>query len=169
MDESEKDSNMFRPEAKVSISSPEQLDSYIKVANPSLWVTLAAVVLFLIVVIVWSFTGTLIRTVDCEGIVRDGAVDVFISSSERDLFYVGQSATVLDQEGAVIESLSTVPVSKKEASEGLANDYEVSQLEINDWNYVARISLPMPIDEGEIVPVRLDHNIKPITLIFGSR
>ena len=41
------------------ISSPEQMNDYIRVANPSVWMILAAIIVLLIGVCVWGMYGQL--------------------------------------------------------------------------------------------------------------
>jgi hypothetical protein len=46
--------NIFRKQSIDRISSPEQLNDYIKVSNPSIWIILTAVIVLLAAVLVWS-------------------------------------------------------------------------------------------------------------------
>ena len=46
--------NIFRKESLDKMSSPEKLNDYIKVSNPSVWVILGAIAVLLIAVVVWS-------------------------------------------------------------------------------------------------------------------
>ncbi|MCR5735988.1 MAG: hypothetical protein K6G22_15420 [Lachnospiraceae bacterium] len=55
----EKNSNLFREKSLERISSPEQLDDYIKVVSPGIWLMLGAIILLLVGVIVWSALGTI--------------------------------------------------------------------------------------------------------------
>ncbi|MCL2839926.1 MAG: hypothetical protein FWE05_04055 [Defluviitaleaceae bacterium] len=48
--------NIFRKESLDKMSSPEKLNDYIKVSNPSVWIILGAIAIMLISVIVWSIT-----------------------------------------------------------------------------------------------------------------
>ena len=45
---------LFRKNAIDHISSPEQLDDYIKVSNPRAWMILAVILLCLIGLFIWS-------------------------------------------------------------------------------------------------------------------
>lgn len=38
------------------ISSPDEIDDYMKVTSPSVWVVLAAIILILVAIFVWSVT-----------------------------------------------------------------------------------------------------------------
>ena len=50
--------SIFRQKSLKRISSPEQLNDYIRVTRPSVWLVLAAVILLLAGIIVWSILGT---------------------------------------------------------------------------------------------------------------
>ena len=51
-------SDLFREKSLERISSPEQLDDYIRVTTPSVWLVLIATVILLVGIIIWSFFGT---------------------------------------------------------------------------------------------------------------
>ncbi len=55
--------SIFRKKSLDRVSSPEQLNDYIKVATPGMWMVLLSVVIFLIGVIVWGAMGKLETTV----------------------------------------------------------------------------------------------------------
>ena len=50
---------IFRQKNIDKVSSPEKLDDYIRVTTPSVWITLAAIVVLLAGVIVWGIFGEL--------------------------------------------------------------------------------------------------------------
>jgi len=48
--------NIFRKDNLERMSSPEKLNDYIKVSNPSVWIVLAAIGIMLAAVVVWGIT-----------------------------------------------------------------------------------------------------------------
>ena len=50
---------IFRQKSIDKVSSPEKLDDYIRVTTPSVWITLAAIVILLAGFIVWGIFGEL--------------------------------------------------------------------------------------------------------------
>ena len=50
---------LFRQKSIDKVSSPEKLDDYIRVTTPSVWITLAAIVILLAGTIVWGTLGEL--------------------------------------------------------------------------------------------------------------
>ena len=51
------DKNIFREKSLERISSPDQLNEYIKVSSPGVWVAMLAVVIFLVGVLYWAVNG----------------------------------------------------------------------------------------------------------------
>lgn len=59
--------NLFRRNSLERISSPEQLNEYIRVTNPGIWLILIGFFAILIAVGIWAFTGTIPETVRLTG------------------------------------------------------------------------------------------------------
>ncbi len=51
-------SGIFRKNSIERVSSPEQLNDYIRVTTPSVWVVLAALIILLAGILAWSIFGT---------------------------------------------------------------------------------------------------------------
>lgn len=51
-------SELFRKKSLERISSPEQLDEYIRVTTPSVWIVLLAIVVLLVGMLAWGTMGT---------------------------------------------------------------------------------------------------------------
>ncbi|MCR5005933.1 MAG: hypothetical protein K6A77_08505 [Clostridiales bacterium] len=68
--------SIFRKETLDRISSPEQLTDYLRVTNPGIWVVLAAVILLLAGILVWSAVGTLETTVDATVVVEQNEATI---------------------------------------------------------------------------------------------
>ena len=66
-------SQLFREKSMERVSSPEQLNDYIRVANPSVWLALAAVVFLLVGICVWGIFGQLdtVKESDIGTVSRD--------------------------------------------------------------------------------------------------
>lgn len=51
-------SELFRKKSLDRVSSPEQLNDYIQVTSPSVWLVLAAIILLIVGMLAWSVLGT---------------------------------------------------------------------------------------------------------------
>lgn len=67
-----KRSDIFRQKSIERISSPEDLNQYLKVVNPSGWAVLISVLLILAGMLVWCFVGNIERKIDVEAKVSEG-------------------------------------------------------------------------------------------------
>ena len=68
--------SLFREKAMEKISSPENLDDYIHVTRPSVWLMLAAVILILFGLLIWSTTADIESFATGTAEVRDGKMYV---------------------------------------------------------------------------------------------
>ena len=62
--------SVFRQKNIDRVSSPEQLNDYIRVTTPSVWLVLAALVLLLIGMLAWSVLGT-VEATDVNGVTKE--------------------------------------------------------------------------------------------------
>lgn len=60
-------SDLFRKKSIERVSSPEQLNDYVKVSSPGIWAVLAAVLILLAGAFVWGILGRLETTVPAVG------------------------------------------------------------------------------------------------------
>ena len=72
---------VFRKKTLDRISSPEVLTDYLKVTNPGVWVVLAAVIVLLCGIFVWSCVGTLETKEKASVIVEDHSAIVVLTDS----------------------------------------------------------------------------------------
>lgn len=59
--------SIFRKKSLERISSPEEIDDYMKVTSPSMWLVLGAILLLLAALIFWSITARIESTVVVDG------------------------------------------------------------------------------------------------------
>ena len=70
------DQNLFRKKSIDRISSPEQLNDYLRVTSPSVWVILAAIVVLLAGLLIWSSVATIESYVEGTGEVKKGVMTI---------------------------------------------------------------------------------------------
>ena len=88
--------DLYRKSALEKISSPDQLDTMLKISSPLSWLALAGAALIVVVTVIWSFAGRIPMTVTTTGIVAgpDGTnavysnvagtvVNVFVSRGDK--------------------------------------------------------------------------------------
>ena len=70
------DQKLYREKSLDRISSPEQLNDYLHVTNASVWVILAAVVILLIGMLIWSSVTTIESYTEGTGEVNGGVMTI---------------------------------------------------------------------------------------------
>lgn len=135
---------LFRKTSLDNISSPDQLNDYIKVSNPRIWMVLAALFILLASVIIWGFAGSLLTTIRCDGVMQNGEAVCYVSAEEAAQFKPGQSISV--DSGSVtltgqITSVASIPLSAEEIAAELRSDYLVQKLAGPDFAVKVTITL----------------------------
>lgn len=130
--------DLFRKKSLDKIKSPEQLNDYVRVANPGVWLLLCAVVVLLIGFCVWGIFGQIKTTVPAQITVDSGKI-ICTVDGDIDKIEAGMTVEVGDTNG-VVKSV----------------DAESGLVEID-------ISLSNGVYEGEIVT----ENIAPLSFVFN--
>lgn len=79
----EEKTSIFRKKPLDEISSPEQLNDYLRVTTPGVWAVLAAVIVMLIGLFAWSMSGNLETVAEGVAVVEDGKARITVIGSDR--------------------------------------------------------------------------------------
>lgn len=74
-------SDLFRKKSMEKVTSPEQLNDYIRVSNPGVWTVLAAVVILLAGACVWGVFGRLDSAVQTAGTAENGEIVCYVKAA----------------------------------------------------------------------------------------
>lgn len=158
---------MYREKSMERVSSPEQLNDYIRVTNPSVYLLLGAVIIFLICVCIWCVTGTLDITVEAKGYSDGKKLYCYLDDEEIQYVQAGMEVQTEDGKGRV-EKVGEVPEDFQNMVQRLGGENMVHALRIPDeaWWYLVTISkekLSVGIADVSIVTER----ISPAAFIFN--
>ena len=153
---------LFRKKSVDRVSSPEQLNDYIRVANPSVWMVLAAVVILLAGVIVWGCIGHLDTTLSTAVVCENGEAVIYVKEADAEKVEVGMTVRVGDEEYAIGE-ISTEPIRVDETISEYA--IHASGLTAGEWVYVVKVNGDFTdgVQKAEIVI----ESISPISFILN--
>lgn len=156
------ESNVFRQKSIEQVSSPEQLNDYIKATNPGVWIILAAVATLLVGFIVWGTVGTLETKLNVAAVSDSGTVTCYVK--ETDLSDIGTDNTVrIDGSEYNVASISDLPIPVDDSF----TDYTlyIGDLTTGEWVYTVTLSsgLPDGVYEAEIVT----DSVSPISFLFN--
>ena len=162
---------LFKKSSVERISSPEKLNDYIQVANPSIWMILSAIILLMLAVGIWGFFGSVSSTATVNGLAVDGKVICYINTNAGINVQPGMQVAISGDKGTVtgeVTEISSIPLSYAEATSGIESDYAVYALGIADWNTQAVISADTELTDGAIYLLSITtQSLRPIDLVFN--
>lgn len=155
---------IFRKKSLDRVSSPEELNDYIKVTSPGVWIVLAAVLFMIAGFIVWGVVGRLETKINSVAVSVQGTVVCYVRESEIDKVDKGDIVRIGEREYAV-ESISGEPI-KAEVGEELSEyAMRVGGLSVGEWVYRVQFAgeLPAGVYGASIVT----GSVSPITFLFN--
>ena len=73
---SEREKTLYNKKALDQIRSPEQMNGYLKVTTPQVWIILAAVIFLLAGLLAWASVGELETTVRASAVIENGTARI---------------------------------------------------------------------------------------------
>ena len=99
----QQEQQLFRKESVERVSSPEQLSDYLHVTSPAIWVVLAAVVLLLASLFIWSSVTAVESYATGRAEVRGGVLTMTFDDAEKaENVTVGMNVKVGDMVSPVL-------------------------------------------------------------------
>ena len=154
--------SIFRNTSMQRLRSPEQLNEYIRVANPGVWLILGAIVLLLAGVIVWGSFGTIPFSVRTGVLVEDGRAVCYVGTSDAAAMEAGMPVSVAGMQGTVT-AISAQPVLPDES----VNPYflSLSGCSLGEFCYLAEMDIPGLADG--VYPAEIAvKSIHPISFVI---
>lgn len=155
--------SIFRQKSIDRVSSPEQLNDYIRVTNPGIWIVLAAVTALLAGFIVWGAVGTLETKLNVAAVSDSGTVTCYVK--EADISGIDMTSRTVRIGGGeyTVAHVSDRPV----AVDGSFTDYalHIGELTTGEWVYEVTLNCDLPAGayEAEIVT----DSVSPISFLFN--
>ena len=136
------ENSLFRKTALDRISSPEQLNEYIKVAGPGVWAILAGIAVTFAAFLVWGLVGSIPETVQIKGTVLNldagvSAVYSYLPIEDTKHIEPGMKVRISpdyaprEQYGYIygtVESVGHSPVNTDNLRATLAENFDLIQL-----------------------------------------
>ena len=144
------------------MSSPEQLNDYIKVTNPGVWIVLSAIIILLIGVCVWGVFGKLETkiSVACES----NGSEAVLYIKEKDISSVKKDMTVsIGGNSYTVTSVFAEPVSVTEGIGEYAR--RIGNLSLGEWVYTVKIDKVLP--EGVYSATIVIDSVSPLHFVFN--
>lgn len=154
---------IFRKKSIERISSPEQLNDYIRVTNPGVWVILSAVLILLAGFIVWGVVGKIETKVNTVAVSDAGTVVCYVR--EADFSAVGENDVVRLGDGEYrILTISKEP--QKVGNDLSEYGLRVGGLTKEEWVYKVTLS-NANLPDGVYGAAIVTDSVSPITFLFN--
>ena len=128
--------SLFRKKNLERISSPEQLNDYIKVSNPSVWLIIGAMFIIASAFSVWAFSGNITSEVSGTGVFQGSSQDsidsvvCYVDANYAQKISEGMSVRIYDKtkpmsayvNGKVMK-ISQVPVKQEDILHSYSSEY----------------------------------------------
>ena len=95
---------IFRKKSLDKIKSPENLDDYIRVSNPPIWLFLASIIILLVGVCIWSIFGYVDTSVQAIIYKEDGVIECIVPAEKINAVKSGMTVEYAGRK-AVIERI----------------------------------------------------------------
>jgi len=161
--------NIFNKRATEKLRNPDDLDKYVRITHPSVWMVLGACAILIVGLLIWGVFGAVTTSVSGMGVVVNGEAVCYLDAEDATKVDEGDTA-VVDGVQMKVAAVSTVPMSREEVDRELQSDYLLSALMNSDWAYkvvfegdTSDMTQDVPVDMSITV-----ERIAPISLILRS-
>lgn len=153
---------LFREKSLKKVTSPEELNDYVKVANPGVWLLLLGIISLLVGFFVWSVYGRMDTFVNTLGVANNQKLTVYVKESDIDKINLDTVVTVEDKEYQ-ITTISSSPIKVDDDF----SDYmlHIGNMDKNEWVYeiVCNCSLTNGVYSVQLIV----DSIKPISFVIN--
>jgi len=153
---------IFRKKSIDRVSSPEQLDSYIRVANPGVWLVLIAIAVLLVGVCVWGVLGHLDTTVDAVAVCENDSVVLYVGDADGKSVQIGMEVRI-GADTASVTAISPLPIN----AGAELNDYvcHIGGFGAEDWVYAVQTDAVLP--EGVHSAKIIVESVPPMSFVMN--
>ena len=146
------------------LHTADDMEQYVQITNPRVWIILAACAAMLMGLMVWVFFGTAATTVETSAVMLDGKTQSFLTYQEFQLIKTGDRAYINDAPWTVSEC-SSVPLSRDEAFAMIGSDYLFDKLIKTDKSYL----ITFTPEQGGSASGESATSITPVSVIIHTQ
>ncbi len=154
---------LFRQKSLDKISSPEQLNDYIAVTNPGVWLLLVSIVLALCGAIIWGNFGKLETRIKVPAIVGDNGTILYVEAAD-----VGKSKGGLEVEIGYVEGeVITLGLEGHKAYEVLG-DIALSESGYSAGDVLYNVEAEIDVPNGIYMAEIITDSVSPISFLLDN-
>lgn len=156
-------STIFREKSLNKIASPEQMNDYIRVSSPSVWMVLTAVIVLLAGVCVWGMFGHLDTAVQTGGVCADGRLTVFVGEEDHNKIKENAVISVDGVEYAVAE-ITNAPIRVDDQIDPYV--VHLAGFTAGDWVYRLYADVP-GLADGVYAASVITERVRPLDFVLN--
>lgn len=145
-------------------TSPEQLNDYIKVANPAVWMVLAAVLLLLAGVFVWAVFSNVDTTMNVVGTCQDGRMTCYIPAEKIEEI-TSDSKIKIEEETYLIHEIDSTPIKAEDS----LSEYLLYRNHYSKDDFLCRVDAKSNLPDGDYSAKILIRRVSPISFILNQQ
>lgn len=155
-------SDLFRRKNLERVTSPEQLNDYIRVSDPGVWMLLAAIIILLAGVCVWGIFGHLDTRKETAGICENGKLVCYVREADMDGVKTGTPVSI-DGDEYYVNEISADPV----RLDGEKDAYliHLGGLTADEWVYA--VSADCPLADGTYAVSVITERVEPLSFVLN--
>lgn len=92
---------LFRKKSIDNIHSPDNLNDYVRVTNPGVWLLLVSIIVLLVGACIWGFYGHIDSTIDVNIYVESGTVSCYVDENDISKVTIGMEVNFGEYHGTV--------------------------------------------------------------------
>lgn len=163
-EKSEKKMNgqLFRKKSIDRVSSPEQLNDYIRVSNPGVWMILTAIIVFLAGVCVWGIFGRLDTVIKTAGKCNNRVITCYVKESDISSVQIGMEI-IVDGERGTVTDIEPAPM---EVTADM-DSYLLYMGGYAEGEWVYAIRARVPADDGIYEAQITAESVSPMSFVWN--
>lgn len=156
------ENQIFRKKSIERVSSPEQLNDYVRVSNPGVWMILIAVIILLVGICIWGIFGHLDTKLEVAGICQDGKMVCYVSDSEIKKVQTGMHITVNDTEYEIAD-IASDPFCVSDDMDSYA--MHIGNLQPGQWVYA--VTADTELKDGTYNVQIVTESVSPLSFVLN--
>lgn len=154
---------IFRQKSIDRISSPEQLDNYLKVTTPNVWIALIGIIIILIGAIVWGYYGRMKTYVNVGCVVSSNVSYCYVKEDDISKIEKGMDIEISDKAiNSKVEVIGNAGVNIPDTY-----DYLQHLIGVTSSDYVFEVQGSCDLEDGYYQGKIVVESISPLKFIYN--
>ena len=158
------DSTLFRQKSIDKISSPEELNDYIRVSNPGMWMLLLAVILVLLGMVTWGTFGKLETRIRVPAVVDDSGAVLYVEADDILKIQGDQKVDINGIEGSVVSYGN-----KGNKASDVLGDIALSESGYSESDILYDVYADIDIQNGIYMAEIVIDSVSPISFLINNK